>query len=350
MHSAGIGRALLRRGPVGQRSLTTLEMVLPAACAALGGAVASAAASFLSQRQGSAAAAETSREEKRRSDELLSSNLSELRALVDGRLRGLERQMEGMKELSTTVIDLQRSLSDKQLRGAFGESQLEILVRDALPASHYDFQHTLSNGRRVDCLVQLPAPPGAICVDSKFPLESWREFVAAPDSEGQRGALKKLRSDVERHIGDISSKYIIAGETAETAVMFVPSEAVYAGIHAHLPEAVEASRRQRVLLAGPNSLMLLLHTVCSILRDVRMQEAARNMQVEVGKLVLDVQRLDTRVAKLASHFDMVNKDIQGITISCGKIVRTGQRVAEVDFDGDHEEPLSPPSALSGGAR
>ena len=161
--------------------------------------------------------------------------------------------------LTGQVSQLQNILSNKQARGSFGEVQLENLVRDALPDSAYDFQVTLSNGRRVDCFLKLPNPPGSIAIDSKFPLESYRQLVAASDDAAKDVARRRLKADVKKHISDIADKYIIPGETAESAILFLPSESVYAEINIQLPKLIEASRRAHVYMAGPDNLMLILH-------------------------------------------------------------------------------------------
>ncbi|MGB1669110.1 MAG: DNA recombination protein RmuC, partial [Candidatus Puniceispirillaceae bacterium] len=215
--------------------------------------------------------------------------------------------------------------------------QLENLVRDALPDSAYSFQHTLGNGRRVDCFIEMPSPPGSICIDSKFPLESYRALAAAADEAARTAARRAMESDVKKHIGDIAERYIIPGETAGSAIMFLPSEAVHAEINLQLPKLVEESRRKRVYMAGPDNLMLLLHTVRAILRDARMHEAAGKIQAEVDTMMQDVGRLDERVRKLASHFGQVEKDIDDIQTSTRKITSRGNRITQIDV-GEEEAP------------
>ena len=228
------------------------------------------------------------------------------------------------------MSQLQNILSNKQARGSFGEVQLENLVRDALPDSAYDFQVTLSNGRRVDCLLKLPNPPGPIAIDSKFPLESYRELVAASDDTAKDAARRRLEVDVKKHISDIAGRYIIPGETAESAILFLPSEAVYAEINIQLPKLVEASRRAHVYMAGPDNLMLISHTVRAILRDARMHEAAGLIQTQVDLMMQDVNRLDERVNKLATHFSQAERDITDIQTSTRKITARGDKIAEIE--------------------
>ncbi len=232
--------------------------------------------------------------------------------------------------LTGQVSQLQNILSNKQARGSFGEVQLENLVRDALPDSAYDFQVTLSNGRRVDCFLKLPNPPGPIAIDSKFPLESYRQLVAAADEAARDVARRRLEADVKKHITDIAAKYIIPGETAESAILFLPSESVYTEINLQLPKLVEASRRAHVYMAGPDNLMLILHTVRAILRDARMHEAAGLIQTQVDLMMQDVHRLDERVNKLATHFGQAERDINDIQISTRKITARGDKIAEIE--------------------
>ena len=232
--------------------------------------------------------------------------------------------------LTGQVSQLQNILSNKQARGSFGEVQLENLVRDALPDSAYDFQVTLSNGRRVDCLLKLPNPPGPIAIDSKFPLESYRQLVVAADKAARDVARRRLEADVKKHITDIAAKYIIPGETAESAILFLPSESVYTEINLQLPKLVEASRRAHVYMAGPDNLMLILHTVRAILRDARMHEAAGLIQTQVDLMMQDVHRLDDRVNKLATHFGQAERDINEIQTSTRKITSRGDKIAEIE--------------------
>ena len=257
------------------------------------------------------------------------------------KLAVIERANEHISALSGQVTDLQNILSNKQARGSFGEVQLENLVRDALPESAYSFQHTLGNGRRVDCFIDMPSPPGAICIDSKFPLESYRALAGAADEAARTAARRAMETDVKKHIGDIAERYIIPGETAASAIMFLPSEAVHAEINLQLPKLVEESRRKRVYMAGPDNLMLLLHTVRAILRDARMHEAAGLIQAEVDKMMQDVGRLDERVRKLATHFGQAEKDIEDIQTSTRKITSRGGRITQIDVGEEETPPVLP---------
>ena len=248
--------------------------------------------------------------------------------------------------LTNQVTQLQNILSNKQARGSFGEVQLENLVRDALPENAFDFQATLGNGRRVDCLLRLPNPPGPIAIDSKFPLEAYRRLTSAANDAERDAAKRLLENDVKKHIQDITERYIIPGETAESAILFLPSESVYAEINIQLPKLVEASRKARVYMAGPDNLMLLLHTVRAILRDARMHEAAGLIQTQVDLMMKDVHRLEDRVAKLATHFSQAEKDISDIQTSTGKIISRGNKIDEIEvLDADEPTPAAPKTDL-----
>jgi len=259
----------------------------------------------------------------------------------------IEQANAHISALSGQVGELQNILSNKQARGSFGEVQLENLVRDALPESAFSFQHTLSNGRRVDCFLDMPAPPGAICVDSKFPLESYRALTAAGSEADRTAARRAMETDVKKHIADIAERYIIPGETADSAIMFLPSESVYAEINLQLPKLVEESRRRRVYMAGPDNLMLILHTVRAILRDARMHEAAGVIKAEVETMLQDVARLDERIKKLATHFGQVEKDIDDIQISSRKISSRGAKITQIDVSDDSTPPPELPTELPG---
>ena len=243
--------------------------------------------------------------------------------------------------LSGQVNNLQNILSNKQARGSFGEVQLENLVRDALPDSAYSFQHTLGNGKRVDCFIEMPNPPGAICIDSKFPLEAYRGLTEAGDEATLVKARRALEADVKKHITDIAERYIVPGETADSAIMFLPSESVYAEINLQLPRIVDESRKRRVYMAGPDNLMLILHTVRAILRDARMHEKAGLIQAEVDRMMQDVSRLDERVRKLATHFRQTEKDIDDIQISTRRITSRGSKITQIDVDDDSASGNTP---------
>ncbi len=264
------------------------------------------------------------------------------------RLAVINAAQKNITELSGQVEGLQNILANKQTRGAFGEIRLNDLVKDALPPSAYDLQVTLSNGKRVDCLIQLPNPPGSISIDAKFPLESYRALREAGDDAARKIAARSFGTDIKNHLRDIAEKYILPGETAETALMFLPSEAVYGEIHANFPEIVEMSFRARVLIVSPSTLWATLNTVRAVLKDVEMREQAGAIQKEVHILLEDIVRLDKRVGSLRKHFDLAEKDICEINTSTGKITRRGEDIISEDLTvskdlaGDGEASLLPP--------
>ena len=257
------------------------------------------------------------------------------------RLAVIDAAQKNITELSGQVIGLQDILSNKQARGAFGEVQLGDLVRNALPPSAYDFQVTLGNGKRADCVLKLPNPPGAIVIDAKFPLESYRALAAAGDDARRSQARRALGVDVLKHVRDIAEKYIVAGETAEMAMMFLPSEAVYAELHANLPEVVDKTYRARVWIVSPTTLMATLNTMRAILKDVQMREQAGVIQEEVLRMLEDVVRLDDRVGKLQRHFEQAGEDMRSIRISTEKVVRRAERIEELEIDDDLDDPELP---------
>ena len=247
------------------------------------------------------------------------------------RLAVIDAAQQKITNLSEQVVSLQDILSNKQARGAFGEVQLNDLVTSMLPPSAYAFQETLSNGKRADCLLTLPNPPGAIVIDAKFPLESYHALRNARDDAARDQAGRSFSADVLKHVKDISERYIIAGETAESALMFLPSEAVYAELHANFPGVVEKSFKHKVWIVSPTTLMATLHTIRAILKDATMHEQAGLIQAEVLKLLEDVGRLGTRVSKLESHFNMAVKDIREIQTSTDKISKRGSRIEEMQL-------------------
>ncbi len=247
------------------------------------------------------------------------------------RLTVIDKAQENITKLSTEVVGLQHILDDKQARGAFGEIQLEAIVEDALPKTAYEFQSVLSNGKRADCLIRLPNPPGSIVVDAKFPLTAYRNMLNADTAADRAAFAKQLKGDVKKHIGDISAKYIIFGETTDSALMFLPSEAVYAELHAHHPDVIEASYKARVYIVSPTTMMATLTTVRAVLRDVEMRKQAGVIQREVGTMLGDVTRLSERVGNLRTHFDRANRDIDQIEISAGKVQTRSTKIHELDL-------------------
>lgn len=250
------------------------------------------------------------------------------------RLVVIDSAQKTITELSAQVVSLQDVLSNKQARGAFGELQLSDLVKNVLPPSAYEFQAAIGEGRRVDCLLKLPNPPGAIAVDAKFPLESWHLLRQAKTDAERVAAGRAFGTAILKHVRDIAEKYIVPGETAESALMFLPSEAVYAELHASFPDVVEKSYRAKVWIVSPTTLMATLNTIRAVLKDARMREQAGVIQKEVALLLGDIVRLDDRVAALGKHFDQANEDIRQIRISTDKVAKRADRIEEVQLGDD----------------
>ena len=247
-------------------------------------------------------------------------------------LNKIDEAQRNITELSSQVVNLQDLLANKQARGAFGEVQLNDIVRNILPPSAYDLQKTLSNGLRPDCLIRLPNPPGPIAVDAKFPLESFQALRQARTDPDRLIATRKFKADMQKHLRDIASRYIVAGETAESAIMFIPSEAVYAEIHGSLADIVDESYRLRVWIVSPTTMWALLNTVRAVLKDVQMREQADVIQAQVGLLLGDASRLDDRVASLERHFGQTVDDVRKIRISTDKVLRRGERIGELQLE------------------
>ena len=248
------------------------------------------------------------------------------------RLSVIDKAQDNITKLSSDVLSLQDILSNKQTRGAYGEIQLNDIVTKALPSDSYTLQATLSNGNRPDCLIHLPNPPGHIVIDSKFPLESYEALRNAKTDRDLNEAAKFLRASIKKHIKDISSKYIIEGETADGALMFLPSEAVYAELHANFPELVREGFAARVWIVSPTTCMATLNTMRAILKDARMREQAGAIRRELGLLFQDVERLGARVENLDRHFGQAVKDLSEIKISSDKAGRRARRLDNFDFE------------------
>ncbi len=263
------------------------------------------------------------------------------------RLATIDKAQENITKLSGDVLSLQDILSNKQTRGAFGEIQLHDIVIKALPQDSFTMQATLSNGRRADCIIHLPNPPGPIAIDSKFPLEAYEAMRRASAEADLAEAARQFRTALRKHIRDISEKYIIEGETADGALMFLPSEAVYAEIHANFPDLVRESFAARVWIVSPTTCMATLNTMRAILKDARMRAQAGSIRRELGLLYQDVDRLGTRVENLDRHFGQAAKDLSEIKISSEKAGRRARRLDNFDFEelapSEAEPPLVPPT-------
>src|SRR6516164_2389630 len=255
--------------------------------------------------------------------------MDSLRVLHE-RLGIIDNAHKNLTDLTTQVTTLRDVLANKQSRGAFGQARMEAIVQDGLPKGSYEFQYTLSSGKRPDCVVFLP-DQRPLCIDAKFPLEAMTALHDARTEDERKIATQRLRADVMKHVSDIADKYLIAGETQDTALMFVPSESVYAEIHDGFDDVVQKAYRARVVLVSPSLLMLAIQVMQQILRDARMRDAADLIRTEVLNLGDDLGRLRERVLKLQKHFADANEDVRQILISADKIEKRAGRIEELDF-------------------
>lgn len=255
------------------------------------------------------------------------------------RLAVIDEAQKKIEGLASNVVSLQEILGDKRSRGAFGEVQLEALVRNSLPPDAYAFQHTLKSGGRADCVLILPEPTGTVCVDAKFPLENYSRMLdeALPATE-RDVARRQFKADVKKHVDDIATRYIVAGETSEGAVMFLPAEAVFAEIHAYHPDLVEHAQKKRVWLTSPTTLMAVLNTARAVIRDSETRRMAHVIKDELAKLAKDFARFDERMKKLATHIEQANKDVSEVRISSDKISKRFAQIERVELD--HAEAMT----------
>ncbi|WP_022712468.1 DNA recombination protein RmuC [Pseudochrobactrum sp. AO18b] len=267
-------------------------------------------------------------------------NLSKLQE----RLAVIDTAQNNIQSLAGQVVQLQAILANKQTRGAFGQSRMEAIIADGLPMGAYEFQATLSNGMRPDCLVRMPNGTASLVVDAKFPLESWNALKASETPEAKRHYEQLFRRDMEVHIRDIAAKYFISGETQDTAFLFVPSESIFAEIHENFEMIIQRAHRSRVVIVSPSLLMLSIQVIQSVLKDARMREQAHLIQGEVVRLMDDVSRLDERVRKLQTHFSQASRDIDDILISSSKVTRRGAKIEALelgDNPDNHEQKKAP---------
>ena len=252
---------------------------------------------------------------------------------LHARLAVIDSAQKNIGELATQVTTLQQVLGSKQSRGAFGQSRMEIIIQDGLPKDCYEFQATLSNKSRPDCCIYLPNSP-ALVIDAKFPLEAVTAFREAETDEDKKLATARVRTDVGKHVTDIASKYLIPGETQDMALMFVPSESIYAELYDGFDDVFQKAYRAKVIIVSPSLLMLAIQVIQQIRKDSAMREAADKIQAEVGLLVADVVRLRDRVDNLDKHFGQTSKDIEQIKISTDKIVGRGEKIKDVELEAD----------------
>lgn len=260
---------------------------------------------------------------------------------ITERLNVIDEAQKNVAALSGHVVSLQEILSDKQTRGAFGQERMEAIVSDQLPPDHYEFQSTLSNGSRPDCIIRIPNMGSVIVVDSKFPLEAYEALRAAASDEERKAATARMRTDMQKHVKDISEKYIIPGETQTPALMFVPSESIYAELHMTFSDLVQRARRAQVVIVSPHVFMLAINTIQTLMRDAKMREQAHRIQKEVALLLVDVNRLNDRIGALRTHFDRTNKDIGEIETSMKKIASRGTAIEQVELSAPEEEKALP---------
>ncbi|THV23914.1 DNA recombination protein RmuC [Peteryoungia ipomoeae] len=262
-----------------------------------------------------------------------------LRSLQE-RLAVIDAAQNNIQSLAKDVVGLQAILSNKQTRGAFGQSRMETIVADGLPMGAYEFQSTLSNGSRPDCTIRMPNASPPLVVDAKFPLEAWNAIRDTENPDHKKVAQQQFRRDMDVHVRDISEKYLITGETQDMAFLFVPSESIFAEIHENFEDIVQKAHKRRVVIVSPSLLMLSIQVIQAVLKDQRMREQAHLIQGEVVRLMEDLSRLDDRTRKLQSHFLAAQKDVEQILTSSDKITKRGQKIEAMEFqqasdDGSH---------------
>jgi DNA recombination protein RmuC len=250
---------------------------------------------------------------------------------IGERLTVIDEAQKNISALSGQVVSLQQVLANKQSRGAFGQAQMEEIVRDGLPPTLYDFQFTLSNRNRPDCIIRIPGNKALLVIDSKFPLEGFDALRRAATEDEKRAALAQVRASVGKHVSDIAEKYLIPGEVQTPAIMFVPSESLYADLHDGFADVIQKAHRANVIVVSPNILMLAINTIQTVMKDARMREQADLIRKEVGALLNDVRLLNDRVLKLQSHFNQADADIKNILISTGKITGRAEKIEKVEL-------------------
>ncbi|MBD8664905.1 DNA recombination protein RmuC [Rhizobium sp. CFBP 8752] len=255
------------------------------------------------------------------------------------RLAVIDAAQNNIQSLAKDVVGLQAILSNKQTRGAFGQGRMEAIVSDGLPMGAFEFQKTLSNGSRPDCVIRMPNGLPPLVIDAKFPLEAWNAFRESAAPEARRAASQQFRRDMEVHIRDVSEKYLIAGETQDTAFLFVPSESIFAEIHEHFEGVIQKAQRARIVIVSPSLLMLSIQVIQAVLKDQRMREQAHLIQGEVALLMEDLGRLDERTRKLQSHFFAAQKDVEQIVTSTEKLGRRGARIEALELEAPVAAPI-----------
>ncbi len=257
---------------------------------------------------------------------------------LNERLAVIDAAQKNLTDLTGEVVGLKDILANKQARGAYGQGRMEAIIRDGLPGGAYEFQATLSNRTRPDCLVRLPGDERGLVVDAKFPLECFTQFRAANSDEARQKAGQRVRADIGVHVRSLAEKYLIPGETQDMALMFVPAESVYADLAEHFDDVVQKAHRARIVIVSPSLLALAIQVLQALVRDARIRDEARVIQTEVQKLLADVGRLSERVGKLDSHFRQAQDDVAQIRTSAEKIVKRGQNIEALEFDDPPSKP------------
>jgi DNA recombination protein RmuC len=253
-------------------------------------------------------------------------------AKLHERLAVIDTAQKNLTDLSTNMVSLQEILANKQARGAFGQMRMETIIMDGLPKGAYSFQATLSNGKRPDCLLHMPNTKAGVVIDAKFPLEGFEAFRTARRDEERKEAARRVRVDVARHVEAMAERYFLPGETQDIAILFVPSESVYADLAEHFDDLVQKAHRSRIVISSPNMLMLAVQTMQAILKDVKMREQAHLIQREVVHLMEDTGRLRERVLDLQRHFGQANADIEKILTSSERIHSRGRKIEALEFE------------------
>ena len=252
---------------------------------------------------------------------------------LHARLAVIDSAQKNITDLAAQVSSLQSVLSNKQSRGAFGQAQLEAIVADVLPKGAFEFQYTLSNRSRPDCVIFMP-DSGPLVVDAKFPLEAMTAFRDAQTEEDRKAAIQRVKQDVTKHIGDIATKYLLPGETQDIALMFIPSESVYADLHERFDDIVQRAQRARVMIVSPTLMVMAIQVIKQVRKDAQMREAADQIRHEVGHMMKDVRLLGERVRKLQTHLGQTSTDVEAILTSAGRIEKRATRIEDLEFDSD----------------
>lgn len=345
-----VNAALLRMETQRQSSERAENALLDSQLSALAAAQNAIAGRFShaieTQTQSQSELARTVAERLQALDQRVGDSLKDTAAKTAETLGGLQTRLsviddaqKNIAALSGQVVSLQEILSDKQTRGAFGQERMEAIVADQLPSNLYTFQATLSNGNRPDCIIRMPNSGGVLVVDSKFPLEAFEGLKNASNEDEKKLAVARVRVDIQKHVRDITEKYIIPGETHAPALMFVPSESIYAELHASFSDLMQKARRAQVVIVSPHVFMLAINTIQSLVKDARMREQASLIQREVGALLVDVTRMSERIANLRQHFDRTNKDIGEIETSMRKISARAAAIETVELSDENRRDV-----------